>query len=494
MEHDKKLAFLQNLTHMALTHVASTPNIPTPKGDMSHEKMLSFVSGMAKNGLQHFDDGGTALAPPSATIGPSAATTPGGINGAIGNFLGTNNKFQASATPIQAGTNTAQLNQAYTGAQGALGQQAGIAGTLNGGLQQGAGSQQTLSNLYTNQALGNGPNPAQAQLNQSTGQNIAAQAALAANQRGAGANAGLLARQVGQQGAATQQQAVGQSAVMNAQQQLAAEQNLQNLSASQVGQGLGATQGLNNAQQNEQNILQGSNTAANNANVSQQSNINNVNAGISTANQNNAGNIVSGIGGLISGGLGAIGSLFAHGGAVEEAPWVSAPKRFAEGGIAGQATGGPQSFVGNWLNSTVDTQGPGMQPLSNFNTALDPLVKKKQDKESEAQPNPLQDFDPNATAPIGEAGASDLPAANTAGMTMAYDGGLMKNGGNVKANGPGEKAVKKGDSLSNDKIPAMLSEGEVVIDRDTLADKGPIGQMARALAAHIAKKNKGKKQ
>ncbi len=70
-----------------------------------------------------------------------------------------------------------------------------------------------------------------------------------------------------------------------------------------------------------------------------------------------------------------------------------------------------------------------------------------------------------------------------------YSGGLAAKGGDVVANKAGEKATVKGDSLENDKIPAMLSEGEVVLDRATLADKGPIGQMARAVARHIEKRN-----
>ncbi len=38
-------------------------------------------------------------------------------------------------------------------------------------------------------------------------------------------------------------------------------------------------------------------------------------------------------------------------------------------------------------------------------------------------------------------------------------------------------------------MPALLSPGEEVIDRETLQDKGPIGKMARTVAAHINAKN-----
>jgi hypothetical protein len=62
-------------------------------------------------------------------------------------------------------------------------------------------------------------------------------------------------------------------------------------------------------------------------------------------------------------------------------------------------------------------------------------------------------------------------------------------GGPVKAAAPDQKASVKGNSLKNDKIPAMLSEGEVVIDRETLADKGPVGKAARLIAKHIEARN-----
>lgn len=81
--------------------------------------------------------------------------------------------------------------------------------------------QQGLVGQLQGVADGTGPNPAMAALNQQTSNNISQQAALMASQRGAGANAGLLARQAGMQGANIQQQAAGQAATLQAQQQLA---------------------------------------------------------------------------------------------------------------------------------------------------------------------------------------------------------------------------------------------------------------------------------
>lgn len=148
------------------------------------------------------------------------------------------------------GLNAQMAANNAVGAQGqAMGQQQGLnqqlanangigtQGSAISGLQNVAAQQQGTANMYGDIAAGRGPNPAQAALNQSTGQNVANQAALMAGQRGAGANVGLLARQAAQQGAATQQQAVGQSATLQANQQIA---GLQGLSGAQ--QNMGATQ------------------------------------------------------------------------------------------------------------------------------------------------------------------------------------------------------------------------------------------------------------
>lgn len=243
----------------------------------------------------------------------------GGLASSVSGLLGTQNNFSPTAAPITAGTNSTQLDNAYQGAQGALTNQNNLATTLAPQAQQGVQNQNFLQNQYTQMAQGQGPNPAQAALNQNTGVNIAQQAALMAGQRGAGANPGLIAMQAAQQGANTQQQAVGQGATLQAQQQIAAQNNLSNLSANQINQAGTAITGQNTAQQNEQNALQGANTSYNNSNVSQQSNLNSVNAGVAQGNQQQNNNLIGGItGGLSAFGGGAssfLGSL-AHGGVV----------------------------------------------------------------------------------------------------------------------------------------------------------------------------------
>lgn len=177
------------------------------------------------------------------------------------------------------------------------------------------GQQQALANQYGQIASGVGPNPAQAALEQATGVNVANQAALAASQRGSGANVGLIARQVGQNGANIQQQAAGQGATLQAQQQLAAlgaegqqQNNLANLATTQVGQQVGATNALNTAAEQNQssllNALQGYNTNQVASTASQ----NSANAGIANNNANNTANTE---GGLFNGLGGAAALAFA---------------------------------------------------------------------------------------------------------------------------------------------------------------------------------------
>ena len=285
---------------------------------------------MSKGGLikklgnrHYFASGGETTLTGPAQTGASAVGTVNnnGLIGTVGNQLGLNNQFQATGAPIQNGTNVGQLNGAYNGAQSGIAQQQGLANQMLPGTQQGLGTQANLTEQLQGVINGTGPNAAQSALNQNTATNVANQAALMAGQRGSSANAGLLARQAAQQGAATQQQ-------------IAAQQQLAALAQQQVAQGASAVQGVNNTQQNEQSILQNANTAANSANVSMQSNINNVNAGVAAGNQQQAGNVVNGVGSLLSN-VPVVGSLFrAKGGIIASGPHDShvANFLFAEGG------------------------------------------------------------------------------------------------------------------------------------------------------------------
>jgi len=508
--------FVQNMTHMGLTHTRMMPNQPLPSGGMSHDKMLAFVSRAMKDGLRYMAVGGdpnsrVPIIPPIAPVAVPAASAPivgpsmvntnqatvnnNGLVGTVGNLLGQNNQFQASAANITPGTSPEQLATAYSGAQSGLSQQQDITNALTPGVTQGAQTQAQLNEMLLEQAQGNGPNPAQAELNQNTAQNIEQQAALQAGQRGAGANAGLVARQIAQQGAKTQQQAIGEAATLKAQQQLAAEQNLQNLTAQQVAEGATAVQGVNNAQQNEQNILQNANTAFNSANVSQQSNINSVNAGVSEANQKNAGNILGGIGGLLSN-IPIVGGLFEEGGMVTKehlhamkksmGGMVKRPQKYASGGVIGSPTAGPQSFVGQWLNSTPQQ---GTLPT----TTAAPLAPDTPAADlSEAGSN-IGGFIKDAFTPAEES-VTGGGGGNIGNQIMIPEarGGLMEKGGKVRAHDKKEKAVKKDNALANDKIPAMLSEGEIVIPRSITTHPMAPEKAAAFVAKTLAKRRLAK--
>lgn len=371
--------------------------------EWDNKKKAAFVQAMGKKNRlrlhkggvvrRHYDSGGSVLSDPSVTVGGGANTNVGGPLG-LTNFFGIGNNFQGQGANIQEGTNGAQLNQAYTGAQGALDQQQALANQLATQGAQGMNTQQGLTGQLQGVVNGTGPNAAQTALNQNTAANVGNQAALMAGQRGAGANVGLMARQAAQQGAATQQQAAGQAATLQAQQQIAAQQQLQKLASDQIGQQATAVQGVNNAQQNEQNILQGANTSENNANVSMQSNVNNVNSQTAGANQQANSNV---LGGIMSGVGSVLGGLFAKGGEV---------KHLDAGGalpVSGGAEGSME--VGPWLNSgNTSSSGPSV-PAS---APLAPL------------PNPF------ASSGGGGGGGGGAPGGGGGSNPMS---GLMGGGG-----------------------------------------------------------------
>lgn len=409
------------------------------------------------------------------------------------------------------------MNQALSG--GVNAQNQALSGLQNVGNQQAALGQQ-----YQNIANGTGPNPAQAALNQATGQNVANQAALMASQRGAGANIGLLARQAAQQGAATQQQAVGQGATMQAQQEmnalsgLSANQQAQAATQGQIGQ-LGSTQAgmqqtgigqlasqgqtLTGEQQaalaqqasqaqaqvaaqqqalaqqaNQANVLggqqiagqQAATQAAQNEQAAQlgaqqgfntiqgglQQNVNNNNQALA---QTQMGTQKGLFGGLLSGGAQALGAAgFADGGEV----------MMAEGGQMDSAPVVQESLIG---------------PQSSFARFLNSIP---QQSEVQTQPNAQTSDDKSLNQ-----GASSLGSALTSAM-MAKGGKVkdLKNGGNVKASSSKEKAKVKGNSYSNDTIPALLSEGEVVIPRNIMMSKDPATGAAQFVAKVLAKRGR----
>lgn len=356
--------------------------------------------------------------------------------------------------------------------------QSDYGGVIQQGAQNSLGAynqQQNLANTLIAQSNGQGPNPAQNMLNQATANNIQNQGALMASQRGANANPALMARQASMQGANTQQQAAGQAATMNSQQQLAAQAAAANLYGN-MGQQSNQLYGTSVAGQNTQNAN----------NIQNMGMAQGINAQVAQSNVNSENRTTGGI-------LGALGA----GGA----------SMFSEGG------------------SVANYQTPDLQPGSAAGVTFQMPDKKKKDKNTGGdveEGGAIADLSstPQSGSQVGayagkgsqyltmseggdvaDGGATaDLGADNSGGAWAEKKQGgggglasmlpmlamLASKGGGV----PG-KANAKGNSVSNDVVPALLSPGEEVIDRETMQDPGPIGKAARLVAAHINSKKQG---
>lgn len=373
---------------------------------------------------------------------------------------------QLGTVDVQNPVNQQQVQQAYGQSQQGLSQQQAFMNALSA--QNGIGNQssvfnqqQGLANQLQVASNGGGPNPAQAMLQQQTSANTANQAAMMAGQRGAGANAGLIARQAAMQGASNQQNAIGQAATMDANQQIAArgqlmqqQQGMGSMAGQQVSQQAGALSGYNQSAQGlfgagaqslnaaQSNAISQQNNL-NNANVSMQSNMNNANVGMQsnlnnnylgmqsninnnlTQNQANVNNANSAIAQgnqaaqakQLSGITGGIAAMMAKGGEV---------KRMADGGgitvnttIPGDPTQGanpdqsqPNAVVGTpsnpYAQATANSQGPNMDQINKGMENVQNLVGS-----GDAAA-------PEAAAPVASEAAA--PAASWAGGVGAVGG------------------------------------------------------------------------
>lgn len=419
--------------------------------------------------MPHYDSGGTVLKGPT-TAAPAqnvagyspnaqglieensnpftALTMKGVADNLTALFGGGSNQFQAAGTPIQQGTNTGQLNQAYGQSQQGINSQNALMQALQ--RQNGIQNQSNVYNQLQGVANGTGPNPAMAQLNNATGANVANQAALMAGQRGSGANAGLLARQAALQGGGLQQQAAGQGAALQAQQSLNALGQLGGISGQQVAQQAGATQGYTQAaQQGQQNLLN-SLAQSNTANVGMQSNLNTVNADVSEKNQAANKGL---IGGLLNGVGSAISSIFAEGGKVTN-PKIEAvaPKnRFSSSILEPHIEHMARIYHPEQFNSGNFAKGGKVNALVSPGEVYLPPDKAKAVVNGKADP--------------------------------------IKDGKRI----PG-KAEVKGNSVKNDTVPAKLEEGGIVIPREVLQSKNPSSAAAKFVEAHLKKNGSGNEE
>lgn len=463
---------------------------------MDHEKKLQFVLKMTKHALDsipHYDAGGT-LPPQNTTQG--GYTTQGGFNKVANPF----ESLPALVNPLEtagnavglAGGITKDIGSAFTAQNPYV---AGLAPTTNlnygdpanAALKSfGAGygenekllqEQQALAGTLGERAAGRGPNPAQARLNANTGQNIAQQAALMASQRGSGANAGLIGSQVGQLGTQAQQKAITDSAVLDAEQQIAAQNQLQEQQKLQAG----TIQG----QQGLQGSLYGASANANNAQnqgtITNYNNAQSINSGVA---QNNANAVNKTTGGLL-GGAGALLGFLAEGGKVPE--HLSKMARIYHPDVYEEPTLDATSDI---VDTVYREQIPKDAPKNYKGNGKD--LKSNIELGRPLAYGGFDNFGVESSPKVDAHESSKSLVDNSEGVEMGGPfkaiGSMLKSGGKV----PGKPQVNH-DAYKNDKVLAMLSPGEVVVDLDTLHDKGKLGKMARFVANNIERKKAGRK-
>jgi hypothetical protein len=330
----------------------------------------------------------------------------------------------------QAFLNQSQLYNALSGQNG-VGNQSAV-----------FNQQQSLANQLQGMANGTGPNPALAQLNQQTGNNIAAQSALMAGQRGSSANAGLIAREAAQQGAGIQQQAIGQGATLAAQQQIAGaqalgaqQQALANTAGQQIGQQTGVGQALFNNGAQQVGQLQGQNQAV--------------------ANQANT----------------QVGQQ--------------------QGALQGY-TNAAQGEQGQLLNSIAQSNNAQVSSNNNVNTVNEGIAKGNQGFQSDVVKSGTQAIGQGLAMALAKGG--EVPGPKSAAGKHLKGHSTPMKASHAPIDGekqgtkpiPGKAAVK-GDSFKNDKVQAVLSPGEVVIPRSVMNSKDPAGNAAKFVQAVMAK-------
>lgn len=401
----------------------------------------------------------------------------GGISGMLGfagGAGGTGVSGPERANIISPATQ-AQADEQYKNVQQALAQQQAFlqATQAQGGLQ----NQSNVFGQLGNIAAGQGPNPAQAQLAQATGANVANQAALMAGQRGSSANAGLLARQAAMQGAATQQQAAGQGASLQAQQSLAALQNMGNLASQQAAQQAAATGAYTNAAQGAQSNILNAIANTNQANVGMQSNINSANAGLTGGVMGQQGQLL----GNMTGGIGSLVSMYSKPSAAAATPGIG-----GGGGatMVNQAYGGEVNYAdGGQVAENSMPQSPQKGPKSAVGRHFSPNsdINNMQPIISSLEVNMAQGGKVPAMVSPGE---QYLPPKDV--KKVVKEG---KNPLEVGERIPGKPKVK-GDSLKNDTVPKDLQAGGIVIPNSVMQSDDPPHEAYKFIAAIQARHGK----
>jgi len=466
---------------------------------MDHNAKARFILALHKHSLQAFDAGGMTTAGGGATTianntgnawqgigGPAAPYNPagyavnalgaplqnseneiGGIAGGLASALTTQNQYQAQAPNIS--------------------YELGNYGNATAG-------QNALAGTLANESAGQGLNPAQLQLLQNQ-QGISQQQAVQ-NAQNRAINPGLAARTSAQNAAATGSSAVGQAGVQSAQQALTAQQQLGQLynnqvtGAAQVGntintgqlgaEGINAQVAQNNANavnQTESGVLEGAGTALNSllskgGMVKKMASGGDVNSSNSTpftqtpqTNMSDAAPQVTGEVQLVAKG-GSVGKLPEH---LSKMAQIYHAHKYA--------TGGP---IGGSINTPYAPSFSNAQELSASNGS-----NSSSGGSSGSSSSGIIKGIGSLAALLSKGGEADK------NRKMASSS-LMTKGGPVKTSIPSQKATIKDDSLKNDKVPALLSQGEIVIPRHITQHPEAAAKAAAFVQAVLNKRRMGK--
>lgn len=339
-----------------------------------------------------------------------------------------------------------QAQQQYLQVQQQLENQRRFAEALQAQSPQAIADQALIARQLRNMSVGAGPSVAQSQLAQATGEGIAAQQALMAGQRGAGANVGLLARESALAGGRARQQAIGQAATLRAQEQLGAQQALAGLAGTQIGQIQGAQAlGISGTSQAQQNILNA----------------------IAEANRARAG----------VAGQTAAGQADILGGLL--------------GGLAGAAAGGRGKAMGGEISQEDNEENDDFFKSfsENLSQQKGSVLKQGSYQAGKMMGNTLKSlFSPPQMAQGGKVpvmvspGEKYLPPSEVKKVASG-----QKNPMAAGKTIPG-KAMVSGDSYANDTVPATLEEGGIVIPRSVVQSEDSAEKARQFVAAVLAKK------
>lgn len=415
---------------------------------------------------------------------------------------------QLMATPgIQNQSNVFNQQQALANQlQGAAGNTAGVQNQADIFAQQ-----QALANQLQNQAMGQGPNPAQAQFQQNL--NAATQNAAGTISSQKGISPALAAELIARQQGAANQNAAGGAATLQAQQQVAAQQALQAQQAqmqqtaqTQAAQQIQAQQQLAAQQQALQGTAQtqignaanaaGNATSAAQAQQSMLLNGYNQVANANASNQNamsmqNSAAMDKMMGGLVSGA--ATGGITAL--VPAAAPALAALAASDERVKENVSEFDVEAFLDSLTGYEYDYKDPQKHGEGKQVGVM------AQDVEKEAPNLVVENKDGVKMIDYNKAGGplfaslaeinKRLKKIEGAESQKMAEGGILKENYTVPDKSkpiPGEPKVD-GNSYSNDVVPALLSPKEIVIPLDVLNSKDPAEASKKFVQSILDKEN-----